>query len=254
MKGNSDPVKNISFNFLYKIYFGILRRINSGRPELIAGDLDRILIIAPHPDDDVIGCGGIIAKNRGKKIKVIFMTDGRYGGDIYSEKELIEVRKREALEALSILGVSDVEFLGFEDGSLGEHIFEASQKLKNISQWDNIFIPNMLDNHEDHKATMLALSKALSKEKNINSNIWLYEIWTPFYPNVLIDITKEAEIKKEAINKHLSQIKCYDYSEKSLGLNSYRAISIPADYGVRFCEAFYKCSYKELINILKIIF
>ncbi len=246
-------LKNIRAVLLYKIYFRILRRINAGRPELISGALDSILVIAPHPDDDVIGCGGILSKNRGKKIKVIFLTDGRYGGTSYKGDELVGIRKKEAINALWDLGISNVEFLSFEDGTLGDNIAMASAMLKDIYLWDNIFLPNILDNHQDHKAAALAVYGALSKVKNVKSKLWLYEIWTPVSPNVLVDITKEAQAKMAAINRHASQVKCYDYSEKILGLNAYRAISVPAEQNVRFCEGFCRCGYNDFKQMLNLI-
>ena len=80
------------------------------------------LIFSPHPDDETICCGGLIARKRAKNedIYVIFMTDGRYGTknqQLFGSKELIEIRKNEAIKALRILGVpsKNLIFLGFED-------------------------------------------------------------------------------------------------------------------------------------------
>ena len=74
-------IKNIKSKIICNTYFKILRKVNSVRPKLLESSLDNILVIAPHPDDDVIGCGGVLAANRGKRIKIIFITDGRHGSD-----------------------------------------------------------------------------------------------------------------------------------------------------------------------------
>ena len=107
-----------------------------------------------------------------------------------------------------------------------------------------------MDNHHDHKATVLAVYTALDKIKNVTASIWFYEVWTPVMPNVLIDITDVAENKRIAINKHQSQVKCLDYSDKILGLNSYRAISMPNEKGIMFCEAYYRCTVDEFKYII----
>ncbi|MGE5627280.1 MAG: PIG-L deacetylase family protein [Solirubrobacterales bacterium] len=245
-------INNIKFILFNKLYFQLIRRISTKRPELISGDLNNILIIAPHEDDDVIGCGGLLAKNRGKIIKVVFITDGRYGSDAISAEELVGVRKSEAIHALNYLGINDIDFLGVEDRSADKNIELISDKLGNLEQYENIFIPNILDAHVDHKATAFAVYCALKKYRNANSAIWMYEIWSPLNPNVIIDISNFVEIKKKAINMHESQKQCYDYAEKIIGLNSYRAISVPAKDNVQYCEAYYRCSFNEFRCFLKL--
>lgn len=245
-------IDNIKCTILNKLYFKLIKRISTGRPELILGELDNILIIAPHQDDDVIGCGGMLAKNRDKKIKVVFVTDGRYGSDTIDEAELVGIRKNEAKQALNYLGINDVDFLGIEDCSSDKNIELISERLENMGEWDNIFIPNILDAHPDHKAAAFAVYCALNKNKNVNPTIWMYEVWSPLMPNVIIDISKFVENKKMAISIHESQIQCFDYAEKVIGLNSYRAISVPAKEKVLYCEAYYRCSLKEFKGFMKL--
>jgi LmbE family N-acetylglucosaminyl deacetylase len=246
-------IKSIKFYILCNTYFKILRRVNSVRPEIFSDPLDNILVIAPHPDDDVLGCGGLLAKSRGKRIKVIFITDGSHGaGDKY-EGDLTERRKKEARESLNYLGISDICFLNIEDGKVSENLVEISKMLKDtLAGWDNIFIPHLLDNHHDHKAATLALYGALDKIKNASHNIWFYEVWTTLIPNVLIDITDVAEDKAAAINKHQSQVNCIDYSGKIMGLNTYRAISAPDNEKTKYCEAYYRCSVNEFKHMVEV--
>lgn len=82
--------------------------------------MKKILVFAPHPDDDVIGCGGSIAKHtkQGSKVTVVYMTSGDAGSLNYSKEELAQIREKEARSAAEILGVEDLIFLRNSDGYL----------------------------------------------------------------------------------------------------------------------------------------
>ena len=84
--------------------------------------LDRFLFIGPHPDDIEIGAGATVARlaEAGKAVTFLICLDGRFGlstaPEGTTEEELIEIRKREAVAAAKVLGVTDVRFLGLSDG------------------------------------------------------------------------------------------------------------------------------------------
>src|SRR5215471_17732082 len=90
----------------------------------------KIVVLAPHMDDEVIGCGGALYKHvrNGAEVTVVYMTDGRYGSSALHlltgaerkrrEGELIEVRKREAQLAMETLGVKEGIFLDAEETHL----------------------------------------------------------------------------------------------------------------------------------------
>jgi LmbE family N-acetylglucosaminyl deacetylase len=73
-------------------------------------------------------------------------------------------------------------------------------------------------------------------------------VWTPLYPNRIVDISGVVEIKKRAIGAHHSQVSVIDYVEKIIGLNSFRSMTAK---GVRFAEAFYKCSPRTYIEMVR---
>ena len=81
----------------------------------------RIVVLAPHPDDDVLGCGGTLAKQvvTGASVSVVYLTDGRKGDPTFaSEDDLVKERQREAVAAAAVLGIEDVAFLGARDQEL----------------------------------------------------------------------------------------------------------------------------------------
>jgi N-acetylglucosamine malate deacetylase 1 len=79
-----------------------------------------VLVFAPHPDDDLIGCGGSMIRHRqaGHPVTVAYMTSGDAGSLHYGKEELAGLREQEAREAAEIIGIRDLVFLRNADGYL----------------------------------------------------------------------------------------------------------------------------------------
>jgi N-acetylglucosamine malate deacetylase 1 len=214
------------------------------------GPQTRMLIIAPHPDDEVLGCGGTIKKcsQAGGHAKVLYLTDGRHGSTIIDEIKLISIRMNEAKESMRILGYQDQTFLGLEDAVLRQDRKTVEMTLNEIKAFrpDSIFVPYLFDNHPDHIESTFIVANALKKYDG-DLICYCYEVWTALFPNILIDITDVIDYKKKAIEAYQSQAFQLSLTESIIGLNSYRALGHRGE--VRFCEAFYKCSKKEFIKI-----
>ncbi len=212
----------------------------------------RILIFAPHPDDEVLGCGGTIAKyaTEGSSIKVAYVTDGRNGNPRFSAEEMVIERKKEGIEGLRALGCGDNVFMDYPDSGLKANKESIERTLRLIEEYgpDAIFTPNPLDNHPDHICTTQMVAAAL-KSYTEDTDCYCYEVWSALTPNTLVDITDEMEKKVEAIGKHRSQIEIIDYTEKIVGLNAFR--SLTAGNGIRYCEAFYKSSREDFIKLVE---
>lgn len=197
----------------------------------------KALILAPHPDDDVFGLGGTIRKisHYGTVVTVAYLCDGAGGvpegrneeGEVKRiDRDLINIRKDEAKKSGDILGVSEQIFFGHRDGKLasGSAVNKALDELINRIKPDIIFVPSFLDNHPDHRATNEVLINLISQNANIKQvEIWAYEVWTPLFPNRIVNISFEIKNKKEAMEAHKSQLKSRRYDEAILGLNKYRA-------------------------------
>jgi LmbE family N-acetylglucosaminyl deacetylase len=195
------------------------------------------LIFSPHPDDETLGCGGSIAARRssGEEVYIVFMTDGRYGSPLPEErgsKELIETRKKEALNALEILGVKkdNIYFLDFEDGHLNKSKKLALLKVEDIIKTvkpNNIYFTSHIDAHPDHSTTGEIVRKAI-RNLNINVKQYSFMIWKPrliardlnisikfiksyFYkPRIeVVDISKYLNIKLKALEEYKSQVKWF---------------------------------------------
>lgn len=201
-------------------------------------DEEKILVVAPHPDDESIGAGGLIALY-GAQCDVLLLTDGRYGHvglKGVNEENLIEVRKREIKEAVETIGISDLFFLNIEDKKL----YKNKKKVYkfDITQYNYIFVPNRYETNIDHRIVYSIFKKMIRRQKS-KALLYEYEVWTPLRcPTDFVDITNVIDKKKKMISCHKSQLKDCDYIEKGIALSSYRGMYSHFNYA----EAFVKSS------------
>lgn len=176
--------------------------------------------MAPHPDDESIGCGGLLLKYS-DQCDVVVITDGRYGGkEGESISAVINARKKEFIRAIEFVGIKNYQFLDIEDGKLSENFQKFSEI--DFTQYDVIICPAKDDNHPDHKAVFRFLQKIQPQSK-----IFGYEIWSTIStPAHYLDISDVVEKKKELISFHKSQVEQLDYVEKIISLNAYRGMMI----------------------------
>jgi LmbE family N-acetylglucosaminyl deacetylase len=147
----------------------------------VAGVFDgrRSLVLAPHPDDEVLGCGGTIARKvgHGTRVSIVFLTDGRRGG-VGSPGTVTAAREAEAIRAAEALGLSadHLAFLGFEDGRLRDHLAQAlrvvREKVEAFGPCD-VFVPYRREYHGDHLATWEIGRRSLP----VDGRLYEYPIW-----------------------------------------------------------------------------
>lgn len=225
----------LSLNSLRKFLgFGLFfssTKFNSHLEVLDSLPYRRVLVLSPHPDDDVFGLGGAIAKltAAGAQVTVAYFCDGSGGSREVGGKRdlgLIEARTNEAKRASEILKISKQVFFGYPDGKLatGGVAQKALHDLIKQVKPDIIFVPSFLDNHPDHRAVNDILFKVFSqKDWACDCQIWLFEIWTPIFINRLVNITDVAQRKQEAMEAQESQLQARAYDKAIFGLNQYRA-------------------------------
>lgn len=185
-------------------------------------DDDRILIIAPHPDDECIGPGGVLLMHA-RQCEVIVLTDGRQGqGDIAPEKEK-QIRKQEFTNEMKRLNVGSFSMLDIEDGTLLSHMDCLTEVA--FEEYSKIFVTGMWDGHPDHKAAFLCVKEAVKKTASERMpECYLYEVHTPLQsPTHFLDISSVMEEKGELIRIHKSQLKDLPYDVLAVQCASYRA-------------------------------
>jgi LmbE family N-acetylglucosaminyl deacetylase len=219
-----NKIRGLNFKIISKVVLSWL-----SKPETIT--YKAAVIFAPHQDDETLGCGGMIALKRkyGIPVSVVFVTDGKqsHGQERnISPSELIETRREEALEALSILGVdsSEIYFLEQPDGflhyqtnqdhqALVDKFIEVLKKLKP----GEIYVPHRKDQHIDHEITYQLVSSAI-KKSGIKAEVLQYPVWL-FWQSLIhwklefnhlsgarkISISPVQKRKKDAIKVYCSQ-------------------------------------------------
>ena len=218
---------------------------------------DRILVVASHPDDEVIGCGGTILKaiESGCFVSVIFLGEGvsaRYPGKELSKESLCAkiVREKESKKCLKILGIEDYEFSSllctqFETYPLVQFVRIIEKKINSFKP-NIIFTQNPYEVNIDHTITYKAVEIATRPyKKNFLRAIYSFEtvcsgnfaFENKFYPNVYVNIKKFWKKKLLAFKAYNNEIRKYPFPR------SVRGIEIQARYrglqaGQELSEAF----------------
>jgi LmbE family N-acetylglucosaminyl deacetylase len=144
------------------------------------------LVLAPHPDDETLGCGATIMRKvaAGTAVQVVIAADGRhaYPSGKLSVDTLVEIREEEARLACAILGLpgENIAFLRFEDGRLAEHRQPLSERIFEIFHSVNpeeIFVSSVIDNHPDHRV-LAELARELAQARRGHVPLlYEYPIW-----------------------------------------------------------------------------
>ena len=208
----------------------------------------KILVIAPHPDDEVLGCGGTIARlsNEGYEIHVLIVTSP-YIPDW--PEEFIERRKKEIANAHRVLGVNKTHLLNYPTVKLDtipkKELTERISQIVLSIKPDIVFIPYENDLHHDHRIVHEVSLVALRPIKHVVSDILSYEVlsetewgFSTFKPNVYYDITKTFEKKIEAMRCYESELKDFPHP-RSIEAIEALAKKRGSEVGIKYAEAFY---------------
>ena len=184
----------------------------------------RVCIFAPHPDDEVLGCGGLLQQlaANGNPIVLIHVTNGTQShpnSQIYSQESLDIIRPQESVKALEVLGIAhQVKTIALDltDGNVFTQQDQFQQKLSAIIQPDDVLVtPFMHDGHPDHEATGLVVA-SFAKHHHLACYqvlIWAWHWAKPadnrisWHHAIRVDLTPEQLQRKiEAIACFKSQI------------------------------------------------
>jgi len=212
----------------------------------------KVLVVAPHPDDEVLGCGGTMARHsvQGDRVYVLVVTRGI--PEIFPPEE-IERTRQELRRAHKMLGVTDTLFLDYPAPKLDTvpeyKLAEAISEVIHVLQPDILYIPHRGDIHVDHKAVYnAAMVASRPVDDMFIQRILCYETlseteWgalsesSAFVPNVFIDITRFLNKKLEAMASYRSQLKNEPHPRS---LRSIKALAYlrGGTVGVHAAEAF----------------
>jgi LmbE family N-acetylglucosaminyl deacetylase len=211
-----------------------------------------MLVIAPHQDDETIGCGGALALQvRAKKPAfVVLVQDGADGHEELgmSRGELTELRNEESRRAAVLLGIEPPRFLGH--ANLRANASQASEELREIiirRNVDAVFAPFLLDGHPDHRATNYILAEALRKI-DWQVRVFGYEVWGLCIPNVIVVIDDVIQHKLDMLTCFEFANKALDYVQSTKGLNMYRSRLLGTGL-CKYAECFFEMPRQEYIGL-----
>ncbi|MBD8081647.1 PIG-L deacetylase family protein [Chryseobacterium caseinilyticum] len=197
-------------------------------PEQCVTGFGTTLIVAPHADDESLGCGGVISLLRkfGQNVYILLLSDGTLShpnSKEYPAEKLRDLREKELLDAAEILGVpaANIVFCRYKDRNVPsvhqegfENAVKSISKMMGMIQPQSIFVPWRRDPHPDHQAAF----QLINASETSNAKIYEYPIWLKELGNegdepsqnesmpFRLNINSVLAQKQEAISKHRSQI------------------------------------------------
>ncbi|MBI5966833.1 MAG: PIG-L family deacetylase [Deltaproteobacteria bacterium] len=200
------------------------------------GRRGNILVIAPHPDDDVLGAGGTMAaaSAEGKGVFSVYITDGRGSprkDKNISDDEMATRRQKEALSALQAVGAVGGFFLkrGREEleGEMGQKTGKELREIFQFIQPEEIFLSGPYERHITHQRCTRLSIEALRAVAGLKTTLLAYSLWGSFWGEkrrVVRDISPFIKKKVQAVLAHASQIDYKNYQQGIMGKNNYEAI------------------------------
>lgn len=218
-----------------------------------------VLVLAPHPDDEIFGCGGTMIKHcqAGDSVSVLIVTDGAFGKSENDRAAHAAMRAAESLAASRLIGYSPLAFLQYRDRELAgcDGLVLDLLKIFNESDIDLIYVPSIDEMHPDHHALALAALRAVALGSK-DVSIAMYEVGRPLSRVThLVDITDAFEVKLEAMRCFQSQLSHQSYDRHIVALNSFRTYTLSKE--ALYAEAFWiigKGEIPELIQVASLQF
>jgi LmbE family N-acetylglucosaminyl deacetylase len=208
-----------------------------------------VLVFCAHPDDEVLGAGGTIAKysDEGSKVVAVIFSTGESSHPWMQREFTIDMREDETKKSHELLGTSESINLGLKDGNIRKDAEdnEIEQKIIELIKKHNpekIFTHAVDDPHLDHQAVYKITSKAV-KEMGYKGDVYSFEVWNPLnlmkrnLPKMYVDISKTFPLKIKALQCFQSQ---KVFIMMLLPAVYSRAITAGLNANCRFAEVFYK--------------
>lgn len=195
--------------------------------------VERILCVAPHPDDEILGCGGLLAAavDAGCSVHALILTCGQQGAaepQAVQAADLAAERRQESVAAAAVIGMPEPTFLGFQDRALryDAALVKAISDAIDQHRPQVLLLPSLSEPHPDHQATALAgLAAAVAAAAGLHS-VLFYECGAPLHANAHFPIDAVAERKWRALQCFSSQLGVEDYEPHARAMATLRAFGL----------------------------
>ncbi|GJM22378.1 MAG: hypothetical protein DHS20C15_22930 [Planctomycetota bacterium] len=194
-----------------------------------------VLVLAPHPDDESLGCGATLALHAeaGHAVHAVFLTSGVHGapGGAADPQAYIATRRAEAEAAAQQLGLASTSFWGLPDSMVVTQadlhaVVERLVALLDELRPALVYAPHAGEQHSDHHFVALAIERA-AKRAAQTPRVLGYEVWSPLVADLVVDVTAVYARKLAAVDCYVSQLEHTDLRGAVEGMNRYRAILLP---------------------------
>ncbi len=191
------------------------------------------LVLAAHPDDEVLGCAGAILRHvqTGDPLHVVIVTNGGHREDAGSDQNTyIAQRRQESRDAAALLGYGFPIFWDLPDRKLEYGELLVSRLVTTVCsiQADLVYAPSPFELHPDHRTLGMAAAEAIRRCGRV-CRLMFYEISAPLRPNILLDISDLIERKRAAIACFVTQLQRQRYDDHVLALNRFRTYTLPKE-------------------------
>jgi len=210
-----------------------------------------MVVIAPHQDDEAIGCGGalVLQVRSGQAASVVVLQDGAdaCGEAGFTREALRQLRNGESGRAAALVPMAAPVFLNHE--ALTDSAAQVSELLEILAsrKADAVFVPFVLDGSPDHRAANYILAGAL-RQVSWNVRVFGYEVWGLCIPNVILSIDDVIETKTEMIRCYDFANSALDYAHSTRGLNMFHSRMLAAGQ-CRYAERFFELPREEYIAL-----
>jgi LmbE family N-acetylglucosaminyl deacetylase len=224
---------------------GTMRFMRNLEPlEMVTPPERRIVVVAPHQDDEILGAGGTLIKalGSGAQVKVVYLTSGKPAEASQLERETVEVSLKLGYET---------EFLRYPLGNIPVDGPAAERLGSSIREFaaQSCFVPFLLDDHDDHRrASQLLLAAYRGGLLPSRLSIWAYQVYSAIIPNVVVDITEATEDKAAALRTWITQNKSRDWAHYILGRDAFNVRFLQTKEP-RYAEAFFVVPLSEYIKL-----
>lgn len=197
----------------YALFGAVASRRRNIAPASLPETTRTLLVLAPHQDDELLGCGGLIIRYcQSRSIHIAYVTDGKGRSHRSADEQgrLAATREREAVQVCKTLNLPTPTFLRFADGSLSREraLTPALECLIRQVSPDVILVPCLTDAHDDHVATAMALAAA-TEARLSSTQVWMYQVHSQIPDCLLnrIQVLEAADLhqKKALLRVYSSQ-------------------------------------------------
>jgi LmbE family N-acetylglucosaminyl deacetylase len=215
------------------------------------GIMKKVLVFAPHQDDEVIGCGGLMAylKTQNCDLHICFLTDGAPGDN---NRDMVATRQKEAQKVCEQLSATMHE-IGINNVDLkvgDEHLSKIEELLS--SEFDTVFLPWVFDGPPKHRLCNAVLEKCMKALKWKTQELHCYQVHTHLLPNAFFEYSSLKSEKELLLDLYPSQMKEQNYKHLSLGLDAWSSRFLGWSEKERYVELFTRIPAEAFYDLMKL--